>query len=202
VEFETSADLKSAVEKLDGREFKGVTVHCTADVSSSSSELIKLILSRFKTNVRMLVLIVSDLLRVVATMSTTIVVVLLRLLVAGVLVATVNAHPVVAHLHQRMTTTLEMVMDDALLPREASTAHPLDATMIPTMLAELLHLLVGDIRTRMLAAAIPTHVLAALLEAMATAPATVVTTIDDIRSTTRTNQCPLNPPVCGVSARV
>lgn len=32
VEFETAADLKSAVEKLDGREFKGVTVHCTADV--------------------------------------------------------------------------------------------------------------------------------------------------------------------------
>lgn len=32
VEFETSADLKSAVEKLDGREFKGVTVHCTPDV--------------------------------------------------------------------------------------------------------------------------------------------------------------------------
>lgn len=32
VEFETSADLKSAVEKLDGREFKGATVHCTPDV--------------------------------------------------------------------------------------------------------------------------------------------------------------------------
>jgi len=31
VEFETAADLKTAVEKLDGREFKGVTVHCTAD---------------------------------------------------------------------------------------------------------------------------------------------------------------------------
>ncbi|ETN41215.1 uncharacterized protein HMPREF1541_03150 [Cyphellophora europaea CBS 101466] len=32
VEFETSADLKSAVEKLDGREFKGATVHCTPDI--------------------------------------------------------------------------------------------------------------------------------------------------------------------------
>jgi len=32
VEFETSADLKSAVEKLDGKEFKGATVHCTPDI--------------------------------------------------------------------------------------------------------------------------------------------------------------------------
>jgi len=31
VEFETAADLKTAVEKLDGREFKGVTVRCVAD---------------------------------------------------------------------------------------------------------------------------------------------------------------------------
>ncbi|KAH8598976.1 hypothetical protein B0O99DRAFT_32496 [Bisporella sp. PMI_857] len=31
VEFETAADLKTAVEKLDGREFKGATVHCVAD---------------------------------------------------------------------------------------------------------------------------------------------------------------------------
>ena len=34
VEFETGVDLKTAVEKLDGREFKTVTVHCTADVSA------------------------------------------------------------------------------------------------------------------------------------------------------------------------
>lgn len=32
VEFETAADLKTAVEKLDGREFKGARVTCTADV--------------------------------------------------------------------------------------------------------------------------------------------------------------------------
>jgi len=31
VEFETAADLKTAVEKLDGREFKGARVTCTAD---------------------------------------------------------------------------------------------------------------------------------------------------------------------------
>jgi len=31
VEFETAADLKTAVEKLDGREFKGVRVGCVAD---------------------------------------------------------------------------------------------------------------------------------------------------------------------------
>ncbi|KIW08241.1 hypothetical protein, variant [Verruconis gallopava] len=31
VEYETKADLLAAVEKLDGREFKGVNVHCIAD---------------------------------------------------------------------------------------------------------------------------------------------------------------------------
>jgi transcription initiation factor TFIID subunit 15 len=31
VEYETKADLLSAVEKLDGREFKGQNVHCIAD---------------------------------------------------------------------------------------------------------------------------------------------------------------------------
>ncbi|OTA62468.1 hypothetical protein K449DRAFT_54446 [Hypoxylon sp. EC38] len=31
VEFETAADLKTAVEKLDGREFKGQRVNCVAD---------------------------------------------------------------------------------------------------------------------------------------------------------------------------
>jgi hypothetical protein len=33
VEFETAADLKTAVEKLDGLEFKGQQVQCVADVS-------------------------------------------------------------------------------------------------------------------------------------------------------------------------
>lgn len=33
VEFETAADLKVAVEKLDNQEFKGNTVRCTPDVS-------------------------------------------------------------------------------------------------------------------------------------------------------------------------
>ena len=32
VEFDTAADLKSAVEKLDNREFKGARVNCVADV--------------------------------------------------------------------------------------------------------------------------------------------------------------------------
>lgn len=32
VEYETHADLKAAVEKLDGRELKGSTVTCVADV--------------------------------------------------------------------------------------------------------------------------------------------------------------------------
>ena len=36
VEYETAADLASAVEKLDNNEFKGATVRCISDVSSSS----------------------------------------------------------------------------------------------------------------------------------------------------------------------
>lgn len=32
VEFETAADLKNAIEKLDGREFKGQRVTCIASV--------------------------------------------------------------------------------------------------------------------------------------------------------------------------
>jgi len=32
VEFENGADLKTAVEKLDKREFKGATVHCSQDI--------------------------------------------------------------------------------------------------------------------------------------------------------------------------
>lgn len=32
VEFETAADLKVAVDKLDNQEFKGANVRCVADV--------------------------------------------------------------------------------------------------------------------------------------------------------------------------
>ncbi|KAH0248605.1 hypothetical protein KCU71_g23643, partial [Aureobasidium melanogenum] len=34
VEYETAADLVSAVEKLDGQEFKGATVRCISDTQS------------------------------------------------------------------------------------------------------------------------------------------------------------------------
>jgi len=37
VEFETSQDLKTAVEKLDGQSFKNATVHCTSDVSEKAT---------------------------------------------------------------------------------------------------------------------------------------------------------------------
>lgn len=36
VEFETAVDLKTAVEKLDNREFKGQRVNCVADVGHYS----------------------------------------------------------------------------------------------------------------------------------------------------------------------
>lgn len=34
VEYENAADLQTAVEKLDGGEFKGKVVQCIADVSA------------------------------------------------------------------------------------------------------------------------------------------------------------------------
>ncbi|MCJ1251997.1 hypothetical protein MMC30_009235 [Trapelia coarctata] len=39
VEFETAADLKTAVEKLDNQEFKGSTVRCTPDVCITIASL-------------------------------------------------------------------------------------------------------------------------------------------------------------------
>lgn len=39
VEFENAADLRTAVEKLDGREFKGQRVNCIADVRRPRSPL-------------------------------------------------------------------------------------------------------------------------------------------------------------------
>lgn len=44
VEFESAADLKVAVEKLDGREFKGSRVTCVADVYKPRSCLGKALL--------------------------------------------------------------------------------------------------------------------------------------------------------------
>lgn len=38
VEFETGTDLKTAVEKLDGHEFKGGTVTCAADIQEEKSD--------------------------------------------------------------------------------------------------------------------------------------------------------------------
>jgi transcription initiation factor TFIID subunit 15 len=38
VEYETMAALKTAVEKLDNREFKTATVHCISDVSDEAEE--------------------------------------------------------------------------------------------------------------------------------------------------------------------
>ena len=35
VEFETAADLKTAVEKLDNQDFKGASVRCISDVRYS-----------------------------------------------------------------------------------------------------------------------------------------------------------------------
>ncbi|KAL2408391.1 hypothetical protein ABEF95_002416 [Exophiala dermatitidis] len=39
VEFETQADLKTAVEKLDGQTFKGATVHCVADIQDERPDM-------------------------------------------------------------------------------------------------------------------------------------------------------------------
>lgn len=124
---------------------------------------------------------VSDLPRVLGTTITTIAAVLHPLPVVGAPVAIVNAHPVDARLHLRMITTPETAMVDALL-LEATMALLLDATMIPTMPAERLLLpLVAATRIHMFVVVIPTHVLAALPEAMGMVAATAATMIGDIR---------------------
>lgn len=43
VEFESAADLKTAIEKLDNREFKGNRVSCAVDVSSHSLPSLRLL---------------------------------------------------------------------------------------------------------------------------------------------------------------
>lgn len=47
VEFETKEDLKAAVEKLDGRDYKGVPVVCRQDVSTCSWVLLDISLIVF-----------------------------------------------------------------------------------------------------------------------------------------------------------
>ena len=47
VEFETAADLRNAVEKLDSREFKGQRVTCVANVSPPTNLFIRMAYSHF-----------------------------------------------------------------------------------------------------------------------------------------------------------
>ncbi|KAM0087874.1 hypothetical protein ACP6JD_008807 [Aspergillus fumigatus] len=41
VEFETAADLKTAIDKLDGREFKGSRVSCVADIQPHDDRIFR-----------------------------------------------------------------------------------------------------------------------------------------------------------------
>ena len=151
VEFETSADLKSAVEKLDGREFKGATVHCTPDVSLSHLlHVPSLTICRSKTSDQMLEATVSEVLHVAATTSTTTVVALHRH------EAIVHEHTVsdlLAEDHRWMITMTEGMAD--VLLRETILLHLLGGTRrILTMLGALLHqpevtIHMHDTRTRM-----------------------------------------------------
>jgi hypothetical protein len=127
VEFETKADLQSAVEKLDNREFKGTTVHCLADVCPiPPPSLSSLTCCRSKTNAPMLAATVNALLPVVAMMTTTTDVALLP--VPGLPEATVNALPAVDL--QWKTTTIEAT--DAP-PQETMVLLPDAMRLIHTM---------------------------------------------------------------------
>jgi hypothetical protein len=112
-------------------------------------------------------------------MTTTIAVVLLRLLEAGVLVATVNDHLAADHLHLLMTTMDVMDMDAAALPE--AIIHLLAVMTILTMRVHL-HLLAAAIRTPMPVELIPTHAPAVHLVAMAMVEGTTEAMTGDIRN--------------------
>jgi hypothetical protein len=194
VEFETSADLKTAVEKLDGREFKGVTVQCTPDVRirihrwNNFSQQI-----RFKTSDQTLEATANAHHPGAATKSTMTAAVLHRHLAAGVLEAIASDLLVVDLLLPWTTTMLEMHTDDERPLLEATMAHLQGAMTTPTMPVALHRLPVAVIRTPTFVVATPTHDLAALLVVhMAMAVATMAMLIDDTRNTSITGTHPGN----------
>jgi hypothetical protein len=191
VEFETAADLKSAVEKLDGREFKGVTVNCTPDVRHSYTHLCISDNHRFKTNVRMLEAIASDHLLVAATMIITTAVVHHRHLVVGVHEDIVSAHQAeVVHRHQPTTTMHATGMDVARPRREAITALPRDVMTTPTTLVAPLLRRPVDTRIPMLEAATLMRAPAVLHGAMGMVVVTAVATMTAVtRRGTKSAKC-------------
>jgi hypothetical protein len=128
VEFENGADLKTAVEKLDKREFKGATVHCSQDVSAGISPLTLLItmiclctsIHRSRTSVQLTRATVNAL-HPVADMGLLVLMTTTRVdhLVVTVRVATIGSARLVA---DQMTTTAEETMD-GVHHRETRTDH-------------------------------------------------------------------------------
>lgn len=178
VEFETSADLKSAVEKLDGREFKGATVHCTPDVSQNPDELHVLSVdntTRSKMNVPMLEVIDKDHHQEVVTVH------LMTMIVdhlqeAGALVDTEKDHQVA----DPLMITMIVVMVDVHLQEIMAQCHREDMIQTPTTHVVHHHQCVAT-AILMQEMAILTVDLEVLLEAMATVVVMVVTTRDDTK---------------------
>ena len=129
VEFENGADLKTAVEKLDKREFKGATVHCSQDVSAGISfgtlliAMICLCTSthRSRTSVRLTRATVNAL-HHVADMELLVLMTTTRVdhLVVTVRGVTIGSARLVA---DQMTTTAEETMDGVHHREETRTDH-------------------------------------------------------------------------------
>jgi hypothetical protein len=137
VEFENAADLKTAVEKLDNREFKGQRVNCVADVGLDGSpiQIRALLISGTRRNQTSLHVVIAALVPLRAAdpmehlLMTTIVDPRRVDIVLGVIVTTTVIGALAG------TTTMTVVIDH-LHPHDAdqlmSMVHLGDATMILT----------------------------------------------------------------------
>jgi len=159
VEFETAGDLKVAVDKLDGTDFKGNAVRCIADVSLLYSSPINALMSLFSSKKRLPATIGTALaplpLSVAAAtlqpMATTTVVAPLRLgdtahiamtTVVALLLPATTTTLVIATIVRRLlvpfvdlpSTSLTHPLAEATasLTRTQVLPHVVEATMIPT----------------------------------------------------------------------
>jgi hypothetical protein len=126
VEFETSADLKTAVEKLDQQDFKGQTVTCVADVSFHKIRW-KLMLIKQPRNKQRLHQTVAALVR--------------PPLAAVVVMAMVLATHTTTLVVLPVVTALAVTTTDAVHHHVAATSTMVDLDTIRPLVADVVHLL-------------------------------------------------------------
>ena len=126
MEYETGADLKTAVEKIDGREFKGESVHCIADVRKLIHSIIftpYLTEYRFSRNAHAIVFALAP--HQAAAVATVPQAAMRNTIVVGRLEATVHLEAIATVLH-RPAVTITNVTDTLALHHafaSLSTTH-------------------------------------------------------------------------------